>query len=110
MPQQGGGEKSEPGDGSGRSSTGQEAGGASRPARVQFDSNTVDVRGMRVHAALATVEEAVSSAPADSCLFIVHGLGSGRLRSEVRALLARLAVARVADEPDSAGGCTVVDV
>ena len=91
----------EPGSGSPGSAS-------AEPARVQFNSNTCDLRGLRVEAALAKMEEALADAPDDACLFVVHGIGSGRLRKEVRAALAHAGVARYEDEPSSAGGCTVV--
>ncbi len=97
-----------PADAAGAGAAAAGAGGA--PARVQFDGNTCDVRGLRVPDALAAVEGALAAAPPHTCLFVVHGLGTGRVRSEVRELLARSGVARFADEPGSAGGCTVVDV
>lgn len=42
-------------------------------------------------------------------MFVVHGVGTGKLRSEVHQFLRRNAqVAKFSLEKDSGGGCTVV--
>lgn len=75
---------------------------------IQLDSNTVDVRGKATDEALAQVEAGLDSI-AQSALFIVHGVGTGKLRSEVHQFLQDNAqVARFSLEKDSGGGCTVV--
>lgn len=74
----------------------------------QLDANTVDVRGQATDEALAQVEAGLDSV-AQSALFIVHGVGTGKLRSQVHQLLRRNAqVAKFSLEEDSGGGCTVV--
>lgn len=78
---------------------------------VQTSANTVDVRGCRAAEAEAEVEAAIAAARAGQlqCLFVVHGLGTGELRRAVRAYLRdHKRVARVQEEPDSKGGCTMV--
>lgn len=78
---------------------------------VQTSANTVDVRGLRSVEAESEVESAIASARAGQlqCLFVVHGLGTGELRRAIRAYLrGHPRVARVQEEPDSKGGCTMV--
>ena len=74
----------------------------------QVAENTVDVRGQSPDEALSQIEARMGS-PSHSALFIVHGIGTGRLRSEVHHFLRRNAqVAKFSLEKDSGGGCTVV--
>ena len=74
----------------------------------QLDANTVDVRGKATDEALAQVEAALDSV-AHSALFVVHGVGTGKLRSEVHQFLQHNAqVAKFSLEKESSGGCTVV--
>ena len=74
----------------------------------QLDANTVDVRGKATDEALSQVEAGLDSV-AQSALFIVHGVGTGKLRREVHSFLQRNAqVAKFSLEKDSGGGCTVV--
>ena len=82
----------------------------SSAATVNFklDANTVDVRGKATDEALAQVEAALDSV-AQSALFVVHGVGTGKLRSEVHQFLQHNAqVAKFSLEKESSGGCTVV--
>ena len=64
-------------------------GNASAPLTIQFEANTADVRGLRAAEAAGVVDETIASAPPGSAVFVVHGVGSGRLRAEVLELLAR---------------------
>lgn len=92
-----------------RAKGGEEEGGVA--LTVQTSANTVDVRGLRSAEAEAEVEAAIASARAGQlqCLFVVHGLGTGELRRAVRAYLREhKRVARVQEEPDSKGGCSMV--
>ncbi|KAL0032477.1 hypothetical protein WJX77_002790 [Trebouxia sp. C0004] len=75
----------------------------------QTEANTVDVRGQNSDEALSQVEFGLSSVSASSALFVVHGVGTGKLRSEIHRFLQRSSqVSRFELEKDSGGGCTVV--
>ena len=83
-------------------------GGGGGPA-IATSRNTVDVRGMGAEEAAEEAARAVGAAGAGGTVFIVHGVGTGRVRDAVRELLARDArVASVAYEEGSQGGCSVV--
>ncbi|MBF2058079.1 MAG: endonuclease MutS2 [Cyanobacterium sp. T60_A2020_053] len=56
-------------------------------AKVRTSRNTVDIRGQQVHLALPTLEKAISSATDFGLLWIVHGKGTGALRSGVHDFL-----------------------
>ena len=56
---------------------------------IQFDHNSVDVRGMRVDEVSGAVDEAIAAAPSGTAVFIVHGMGTGRLKAEIHSLLKR---------------------
>ena len=75
----------------------------------QTEANTVDVRGQDSVEALSQVESGLSSVSASSALFVVHGVGTGKLRTEIHRFLQRCSqVSRFELEKDSGGGCTVV--
>ncbi len=75
----------------------------------QTEANTVDVRGQSTDEALSQVEAGLISVAANSALFVVHGVGTGKLRSEIHRFLQRsLQVSKFSLEKDSGGGCTVV--
>ncbi len=77
--------------------------------QVRTERNTVDVRGLRVHEAEAAVEERLRSA--NGPLWVIHGIGSGKLKRGLRQWLASVPwVERVNDaEPgDGGAGCSVV--
>ena len=75
----------------------------------QTEANTVDVRGQNSDEALSQVESGLSSVSASSALFVVHGVGTGKLRTEIHRFLQRNSqVSRFELEKDSSGGCTVV--
>ena len=75
----------------------------------QTEANTVDVRGQDSVEALSQVESGLSSVSASSALFVVHGVGTGKLRTEIHRFLQRNSqVSRFELEKDSSGGCTVV--
>ena len=81
----------------------------SRGPEVRTEGNTLDVRGLRVHEAEAAVEEKLRGA--NGPLWVIHGIGTGKLKRGLRDWLATLAyVERVADaEPGDGGpGCSVV--
>jgi DNA mismatch repair protein MutS2 len=80
-----------------------------RGSQVRTARNTVDVRGLRVHEAEAAVEESLRSASGP--LWVIHGIGTGKLKRGLREWLEGVPyVERVADaEPgDGGAGCSVV--
>lgn len=82
---------------------------ASRGPQVRTERNTVDVRGMRVHEAEAAVEEQLRAA--NGPLWVIHGIGTGKLKRGLRAWLATLPyVERVSDaeQGDGGPGCSVI--
>jgi DNA mismatch repair protein MutS2 len=81
----------------------------SRGPEVRTEGNTVDVRGLRVHEAEAAVEERLRGA--NGPLWVIHGIGTGRLKRGLREWLATVPwVERVSDaEPGDGGpGCSVI--
>ena len=82
---------------------------ASRGPEVRTERNTVDVRGLRVHEAEAAVEEQLRAA--NGPVWVIHGIGTGKLKRGLRDWLATLPyVERVsdADKGDGGPGCSVV--
>nr|WP_255004194.1 endonuclease MutS2 [Cyanobium sp. HWJ4-Hawea] len=82
-----------------------------RGAGVRTERNTVDVRGLRVHEAEAQVEEQLRQA--NGPLWVIHGIGTGKLKRGLRAWLETVSyVERVADAErgDGGAGCSVVYV
>ena len=80
-----------------------------RGPEVRTARNTVDVRGLRVHEAEAAVEEQLRSA--NGPVWVIHGIGSGKLKRGLRDWLAGLPyVERVSDaeQGDGGPGCSVV--
>jgi len=76
---------------------------------IRTSRNSVDVRGMRVHEAEALVEEHLRRC--HGTLWVVHGVGSGRLKRGLRCWLEGLAyVDKVCDANQDEGGpgCSVV--
>ena len=81
----------------------------SRSPDVRTERNTVDVRGMRVHEAEAAVEERLRSASGP--LWVIHGIGTGKLKRGLREWLATVPyVDRVSDaeQGDGGQGCSVI--
>jgi DNA mismatch repair protein MutS2 len=84
------------------------AGGGQGPG-VRTERNTLDVRGLRVHEAEAAVEEKLRAASGP--VWVIHGIGTGKLKRGLRDWLASLPwVERVsdADQGDGGPGCSVV--
>ncbi|MEY4354617.1 MAG: hypothetical protein RLZZ609_2858 [Cyanobacteriota bacterium] len=82
---------------------------ASRGPEVRTERNTVDVRGLRVHEAEAAVEERLRGA--NGPLWVIHGIGTGKLKRGLRAWLETVPyVERVSDaeQGDGGQGCSVV--
>ncbi len=76
---------------------------------VRTEGNTVDVRGLRVHEAEAAVEELLRNAHGP--LWVIHGIGSGKLKRGLRQWLDTVPyVERVSDaeQGDGGAGCSVV--
>jgi len=81
----------------------------SRSPDVRTERNTVDVRGMRVHEAEAAVEERLRTATGP--LWVIHGIGTGKLKRGLREWLATVPyVERVSDaeQGDGGQGCSVI--
>ncbi len=77
--------------------------------QVRTESNTVDVRGLRVHEAEAAVEERLRAAHGP--LWVIHGIGTGKLKRGLRQWLESLPeVERVldAERGDGGPGCSVI--
>ena len=78
-------------------------------SQMRTARNTLDVRGQRVHEAEAAVEELLRGA--NGPVWVIHGIGTGRLKRGLRQWLDSLAyVERVtdADQGDGGPGCSVV--
>jgi DNA mismatch repair protein MutS2 len=76
---------------------------------VRTKKNTLDVRGLRVHEAEGVIEEKLRHC--SGALWVVHGIGSGKLKKGLRKWLDSLSyIEKVADaEPHDGGlGCSVV--
>ncbi|MCP9835612.1 MULTISPECIES: endonuclease MutS2 [unclassified Cyanobium] len=81
----------------------------SRGPDVRTEGNTVDVRGLRVHEAEAAVEERLRGA--NGPVWVIHGIGTGKLKRGLREWLSGLAwVERVSDaeQGDGGPGCSVI--
>ncbi|MFM2123318.1 MAG: hypothetical protein RLZZ589_1755, partial [Cyanobacteriota bacterium] len=71
--------------------------------QVRTERNTVDVRGLRVHEAEAAVEDQLRTA--NGPLWVIHGIGTGKLKRGLRDWLATLPyVERVSDAEQGDGG------
>ncbi|MEL7354015.1 MAG: endonuclease MutS2 [Cyanobacteria bacterium P01_A01_bin.116] len=78
---------------------------------VKTESNTVDLRGMRVVEAESVMEDAIASA--DGPLWLVHGIGTGKLRHGVHEYLKRhpqVQSFEIAAPEDGGKGVTVLKV
>lgn len=54
---------------------------------IRIDDNTLDIRGMRIFEAEASLEEAIAKATKIGILWIIHGKGTGKLRQGVHEFL-----------------------
>jgi DNA mismatch repair protein MutS2 len=76
---------------------------------VQTSANTLDVRGLSGDEAATALESAAFGSRRGDVIFVVHGVGTGRVRAAVLAAARRSArVARAEEAENSQGGCTVV--
>jgi DNA mismatch repair protein MutS2 len=57
------------------------------PVLVRTSNNTIDLRGDRVEAAESKLEKAINQATESGILWIIHGKGTGKLRSGVHDFL-----------------------
>ncbi len=57
------------------------------PVLVRTSNNTIDLRGDRVEAAESKLEKAINQATESGMLWIIHGKGTGKLRSGVHEFL-----------------------
>ncbi|WP_069790827.1 endonuclease MutS2 [Cyanobacterium sp. IPPAS B-1200] len=77
-------------------------------ARIRVEKNTVDIRGQRVHLAEPVLEKAIASATELGLLWIVHGKGTGSLRTGVHDFLQRHPqVSKYETAPRNEGGTGV---
>ena len=75
---------------------------------IQTSANTVDLRGMTAEEARYEVEAAVGAARGGAVLFVIHGVGTGRVRGSVLgALRGNGRVRRVEQQEGSNGGCAI---
>ena len=83
----------------------------SKPVNVRTSQNTVDIRGKRVHLAEPLLEKAIANATDIGSLWIVHGKGTGSLRSGVHDFLKshpQVSNFELAKQNDGGAGVTVV--
>lgn len=67
-----------------------------------------DIRGTRADEVASIIDEAIASHPSGSSIFIVHGMGTGKLRAEVHRILKQHSqITRFALDEVSGGGCTM---
>jgi DNA mismatch repair protein MutS2 len=82
---------------------------AIEPPMIKLESNTVDLRGMRVSEAESVMEEAI--ARANGPLWIVHGHGTGKLRRGVQEFLKthpQVKSFESAEQAEGGSGVTIV--
>ncbi len=82
---------------------------ALEPPMIKLESNTVDLRGMRVSEAESVIEEAI--ARANGPLWVIHGHGTGKLRRGVQEFLKthpQVKSFEAAEQADGGKGVTVV--
>ncbi len=76
---------------------------------VRTKTNTLDVRGLRVHEAESVIEERLRNAVGP--LWVIHGIGSGKLKTGLRDWLNSISyISKVvdADSKDGGAGCSVI--
>lgn len=78
------------------------------PVLVRTSNNTIDLRGDRVEAAESKLEKAINQATESGIIWIIHGKGTGKLRSGVHEFLSHHPqVARFELAPQNEGGSGV---
>jgi len=72
-------------------------------SKIRTSKNTIDVRGLRVHEAEITIEEKIRKFHGP--LWIVHGIGTGKLKKGIRKWLSGLNyVDKIEDAANNEGG------
>lgn len=82
----------------------------SQPVNVRTSQNTVDIRGKRVHLAEPMLEKAIANATDMGSLWIIHGKGTGSLRTGVHEFLKnhpQVSHFELAKQNDGGAGVTV---
>ena len=82
---------------------------SSGSSSVRTAKNTLDVRGLRVHEAEVVVEEYLRASAGP--LWVIHGIGTGKLKRGLRQWLESvpyLEKVTDADQSDGGAGCSVV--
>ena len=82
---------------------------SSKNSLVRISRNTLDVRGLRVHEAEIIIEDRLRNG--ESPLWVIHGIGTGRLKKGLLDWLNTLSyVSRVVDaeKQDGGAGCSVI--
>lgn len=82
----------------------------SQPINVRTSQNTVDIRGKRVHLAEPILEKAIANATDMGSLWIIHGKGTGSLRTGVHEFLKnhpQVSHFELAKQNDGGAGVTV---
>ena len=77
---------------------------------VRFETNTLDLRGLRANEIASKLGPAVDRAADLGTLWVIHGHGTGSLKQQLRTLLSEEPlVQRFDDAPQNEGGagCTV---
>ena len=78
---------------------------------IQTSQNTVDVRGESADDAVGIVQDAIGTSRPGAVLFVIHGVGTGKVRAGVLSYLRKAPRVRKAEQHEgSGGGCTVVYV
>ncbi|KAK9833029.1 hypothetical protein WJX74_004733 [Apatococcus lobatus] len=86
-----------------------EGGEALQGLTIQSPYNSVDVRGKRSEAAFDAIDELVMSDRPLTTIFVIHGVGTGRLRAAIHKWLPTQKFCKSFQAEDSsAGGCTLV--
>ncbi|BAQ61680.1 recombination inhibitory protein MutS2 [Geminocystis sp. NIES-3708] len=82
----------------------------SKPINVRTSQNTIDIRGKRVHLAEPLLEKAIANATEIGSLWIIHGKGTGSLRTGVHEFLTnhpQVTNFELAKQDDGGAGVTV---
>lgn len=82
----------------------------SKQLRIRTAANTVDIRGQRVEGAQASVEKALDKALAMGVVWIIHGHGTGRLRTGIREYLKQHSLVQRIEDAEQADGGTGVTI
>ncbi|MCW6035500.1 endonuclease MutS2 [Spirulina subsalsa FACHB-351] len=81
---------------------------AKPPVAIRTSSNTLDIRGKRVHQVESDLEQAINKATQSGILWVIHGKGTGKLREGVHEWLTRHPqVERFELAPQNEGGSGV---